>query len=226
MIMHNDNQPRPPIQLLVAACAAFGDPDPRCAWLHGFALLTAQPAGASVHLSGTLLTGERYAADRHLVEALEDALDETAVLAGNDLTELVSRLGRLPIDATDQTLALALLRKLEAMIENHCPLDLSLPGGGNLLAAVKAQAHQLEYCQGYDGEGVGTASSFSASTDNINPAFLAAQLADTAGALLLTVGEMYLEPELQQPLLDAWQTWRTDQHARWLAERPEDGRAD
>lgn len=226
MIMHNDNQPRPPIQLLVASCAAFGDPDPRCAWLHGFALLTVQPAGASVHLSGTLLTGERYADDRHLVEALEDALDETAVLAGHDLTELISRLARLPIDSADQTPALALLRKLEAMIENHCPLDLSLAAEGKLLAAVMAQAHQLEYCQGYDGEGVGAASSLSAATDNINPAFLAAQLADTAGALLLTVGEMYLEPGLRQPLLNAWQAWRTDQQARWLAGRPEDGRAD
>lgn len=211
----NDNQPRPPIQLLVASCAAFGDPDPRCAWLHGFALLTLQPCGANVRLTGTVLTGERYADDRPLIEALERALDPTAVLAGHDLTDLVHRLGRLPIDAADQGPSLALLQKLHGMIEHHCPLDLALPGGGNLMLAIKAQVHDLHYCAGHDGEGAGASSSLSASFDNINPNVLAAELADTAGAIALTVGELYLEPPLRQSLLDRWQDWRSNLHERW-----------
>ena len=37
------NPPQPAVQLLIIACSAFGSPPGRCAWLHGFCLLTLRP---------------------------------------------------------------------------------------------------------------------------------------------------------------------------------------
>jgi len=221
MTLTNDNKPQPPIQVLVTSCAAIDQPH-RCAWLHGFALLTLQPSGADVTVTGKVAVGERYGDDRPVIEALVTALDPAAVLACNDLTEQVARLGTLPLGAQEQAPSLALLETLQAMIEHHVVLDLSVCDDGPLMLAIKAVEHGLimhdEEDEGIDIRLVGL-------PDNLNPAHLAAELADTAGAIALAVGEVFLEIELRQPLLETWRRWRSQLRPRVFLEPDDPGEA-
>lgn len=211
----NDNAPLPPIQLLAVACQALGEPDLRFAWLHGYALLTLQPTQDDVHLSGMVMTGERYVDDLRLTTALADALDPDAVLAGVDLTGMISRLSRLPLEVIDQAPALALLGKLQAMLQNRDPIDLTIDMDSQVAIAVKVVEHKLLFREGSDDQGQGIGLRLFASPDNLNPNYLAAELADTVGAAALAIGDLYLEPGHVQPLLEAWRRWRQDLHARW-----------
>ena len=214
-MLHNDNANHPPIQVLAVACTAFDGPDPHCAWLHGFALLTLYPTQDDVQLSGMVMTGERYVDDIRLTTALAAALDPDAVLAGIDLTGTISLLGCLPIEMADQASSLALLRKLEAMLENYDPIDLTTDMEVHVALAVKVIEHRLLLRDKPDDQDQGLGLRMFASRDNLNPNYLAAELADTVGAAALAIGDLCLGPAFSQPLLDAWRQWRRALHARW-----------
>lgn len=222
MTYSNDNTiARPLIQILSASCAAFGDPDPRCAWLHGFCLLTIQPDGDHVVFHGELQIGDRFCNDRPMISALADTLDPNAVLAGLDLTDMISRLGRLPIDATDQGPALALLGKLGQMLENQRPIDLTLNDDDALMVAVKMVAHGLAGCGLDDDEADSPRIGLFGTIDQANPSRLALELADSAGACALAIGEQYLEAPIRGPLLEDWRRWRQRVRRDVLASDPE-----
>jgi hypothetical protein len=214
-MLYNDNTTRPSIQVLAVACTAFDGPDPHCAWLHGYALLTLQPTHDDVQLSGMVMTGERYVDDTRLIAALDNALDPGAVLAGIDLTSTLSLLGRLPIEMIDQAPSLALLGKLKAMLENHDPIDLTINMKAHVALAVKVIEHKLLLRDKPDDQDQGLGLRLFASPGNLNTNYLAAELADTVGAAALAIGDLCLEPAHAQPLLEAWRQWRQNLHARW-----------
>ena len=211
----NDSNTLPPIQVLAVACASIGEPELHCAWLHGFALLTLRLTDDDVHVSGQVMTGEQYVDDGVLTTALAEALNPDAILAGIDLTGMISRLGRLPIEVVDQAPSLALLGKLEAMLDNHDPIDLTISMESQVSLAVKVFNHRLLFREepGKQVNRIGL--QLFNCPDNFNPNYLAAELADTAGAAALAVGDLYLEETNRQPLLEAWQRWREDLHRRW-----------
>ena len=207
----NDNQQRPPIQLLITACATADDPGRRLSWLHGYCLLTLRPANGIVLLDGDVRIGDRYADNFDLIQNLADALDPDAVLAGLDLTDTVSRLGRLPVDARQQGPALALLGKLKAMLEKHLPLELTLNETSQTEVAGQALKHLLSFRENLGDEDrlrIIAGTDVGCGRDNGNPHRLAIELADTASACILAVAELYLEDELQPKMLTAWQAWK------------------
>lgn len=212
---HTDYTPRPPIQVLAIACSAFDGPDPHCAWLHGYALLTLQPTEGGVQLGGMVMTGERYLDDLKVTTALADALNPDAVLAGVDLTGTISLLGRLPIEMINQAPSLALLGKLRAMLENFDPIDLTTNRDAHAALVVKAIEHKLLLRDEPDERNQGLGLRLFEAPDNLNPNYLAAELADTVGAAALAIGDLCLGPAHAQPLLDAWRQWRQDLHTRW-----------
>lgn len=222
MTFDNHNKPQPPIQVLVTSCAAIDEPH-RCAWLHGFALLTLQPSGTDVMVTGKVALGERYGDDRPVIEALATALNPAALLAGNDLTEQVARLGKLPLGAKDQVPSLALLETLQGMIEHHVVLDLSVCDDGPLMLAIKSIEHGLPMRDDDDDESIDIR--LVGSPDNLNPARLAAELADSASAIALAIGEIYLDIELRQPLLENWRRWRSHLRPRLLPKSDDQGDA-
>lgn len=215
----NDNHDLPPIQILITACAAYGEPDPRCAWLHGYCLLTLRPGSGTVQVNGEVRTGERHGDDRPIIEALTAALDPDAVLAGLDLTDTLGRLGRLPTDAADQRPALALLAKLKTMLADCPPLDLTLTDTSQTAVALQVLQHELCFRERFDGDGhdAGIGIQLFGNQDNRNPNQLVVELADTAGAVLLAVGDLYLDASLHALLLAAWEQWRSETHAEMPA---------
>ena len=129
----NDNGGRRPlIQVLVPALRTVDQPGMSFAWLNGYCLLSCRLEGHGVILGGEVRIGEHLADNPSLIASLADALDPAAVLAGMDLTSVVSGLGRLPFDAPDQAPALAVLTKLRSMLEHHKPIDLGQPDGDGL----------------------------------------------------------------------------------------------
>lgn len=207
----NNNQQLPTIQLLITACAANDKLGTHFTWLHGYCLLTFQLVNGAARLDGEVLIGERYSDNLELVRGLACALDPEAVLAGLDLTAMISRLGRLPIDAPDQRPSLELLSTLKVMLERQSPIDLTL----NEESARAVEAHVIEQrfeVQERLGE-VGKTlldrrGAFFGSHDNLNRNQFAVQLADTASAWLLAIGDLYLPKALQPSLLKAWRGWR------------------
>lgn len=201
----------PPIQLLLAACPATDQPGDRYAWLQAFCLLTIQPGQHTLEVAGEVRIGHRHAETPDLVAYLAEALDPTATLAGYDLDDTISRLGRLPIDADQPAPALALLRKLRAMIDSRPPLDVGCNEDTRTTVHNQSVAHDLEFRDEFDiFDDVLTIGGVEIRGvhDNANAASLAVELADTAGACLLALGETYLPEELGPQLLAAWQEWR------------------
>lgn len=197
--------PQPAVQLLITACSAFGPPSERCAWLHGFCLLTLRPGGLPMLARAKVATGERYRDDRPLIEELTRLLDPEAILAGLDLTSMMSRLGRLPIDASDQSPALALLERLESMIGNEPPIDLALSAEARELVARHADQQQLGIAEHLGDGGVGVLFGV---MDNGNPAALTLMMAETADACALALAEMkWGQPQLAALLLERMR-WR------------------
>lgn len=195
---HNEDLQPPPIQVLVTAANGFATA-PGCSWLHGFCLLTWQRSGDAVKVTGKLMTGERFADDKPVIQALTRALDEKAVLAGIDLTGMIGRIGRLPIDAEDQRPALALLTRLKTMLMANDPIDLALTDRSR--AALELVGRQ---------NGFNLRQNPGQSIDNANPARLAEELVDTAGSALLTVSELHLPPHLRPLAATSWRRWRAD----------------
>ncbi len=209
---NDHNQLLPPIQLLIIACNTVDQPRMRYGWLRGYCLLTYSAISGHVHLHGDVRVSDPFADDYKIVDDLANTLHPDAVLAGLDLTETISRLGRLPIEAGDQAPSLALLAKLKAMLEQQAPIDLAIDDLSQTAVALQVLEHELSFNERFDGEdGI----SFNAGVPRFSdhdielPDRLAAELADTAGACMLAIGDVYLADELQPRLLDAWQRWRT-----------------
>lgn len=207
----NDNRPLPAIQLLITSCAIADGDDMRSAWLHGYCLLTYRPVGASLHLDGEILIGEQYGENLAMTQHLADALDPDAVLAGYDLTDMISRLGRLPTESNDPQPALQVIAKLRAMLNRQSPIDLAINDASQTEVTLQALRAQL----GRDDELSDTAESelfefgtLAADQGGGRPHSLALDLAATAGACLLAIGKLYLAHDLQPELLAAWQQWR------------------
>lgn len=207
MNIHDQDRPAP-IQVLVTAATGF-DTAPGCAWLHGFCLLTCSFHDGPVTVTGKLMTGERFADDGPVINALTRALGENAVLAGLDLTSMVGSLGRLPTDAEDQKPALALLRKLCAMLIANEPIDLIVSEESQLALVRVAQEHGLSLREHRVGKGDAARPTSFGGIDNGNPARLTAELVDTAGACLLAMAELHL-PGLRATIGSGWRRWRSE----------------
>ena len=208
-INDNDNRSLPPIQLLITNCPTADDKSMRLGWLHGYCLLTYLPVGAGFQLDGKIHIGEPYGENLAMIQDLADALDPAAVLCGYDLTDTISRMGRLPIEANDPQPALDLLAKLRTMLDGQSPIDLAIDDNSQTEVTLQLLRHQL----GNDEQaeravddlfGIGLI----ADHDNSNPHHLAADLAETAGAYLLAVGELYLAEELRPNFSEAVEEWQ------------------
>lgn len=207
----NDNsrqggQEGPLFQVLIPACQTIDQPGAGYAWLNGYCVLSCRLDTDNVVLCGEVRIGEHLAENPELITGLADTLDPAAVLAGRDLTSMLSSLGRLPIDAADPAPALALLTKLRNMLEQNRPIDLIItPKSRNaVLLEAKARApgssrNGLSYRVGQP---------FGEDLDSGNPHLLAEILADHASACLFALGRLTLS-HVQQVNLDvAWRTWR------------------
>ncbi|HEX8402667.1 MAG TPA: hypothetical protein VF628_13305 [Allosphingosinicella sp.] len=197
--------PQPAIQLLIIACSAFGPPPERCAWLHGFCILTLRPGSSPILVQARVATGERHSDDRPLIEKLMKLLDPDATLAGLDLTSMLGKLGRLPIDATDQAPALELLDRLETMIGANPPIDLALSAEARGHVARHAQKQQLGIAERI---GDGSGSALFGIMDNANPAALALMMAETADTCALALAEMKWSQPRMAALLHERLRWR------------------
>ncbi len=210
MNAYNDNHNLPPIQLLVPVCTATDASGLRLGWLHGYCLLTLRHVGAGLTIDGEVRIGDRFGENASLTQALADALEPGAALAGCDLTSIIGKLGRLPIEALNPAPALDLLAKLRQMLEQEVPLDLTLNDDSRNEVLLQVLQHGLivndepvdEYGEPLQFGGP------DAGTGNGNPLRQASDLADTAGLYLLTVGSVYLEEAQQPQLVAAWQAWR------------------
>lgn len=197
--------PQPAIQLLIIAASAFGPPAERCAWLHGFCLLTLRPDGSPILAGAKVATGERYCDDGPLIRELTRLLDPKAILAGPDLTGVLSKLGRLAIDAADQRPALELLDKLEIMIAANPPIDLTMCAETRGRVARHARDRQLGIAKCI-GDGSGDA--LFGVMDNANLAALSLKMAETADACALALAEMKWGQPRIAALMDERLRWR------------------
>ncbi len=204
----NDNRLFPPIQLLVPSWQTVDDAGIELKWLHGFCVVNYRPVGAGLQLYGMVRIGERYGENLAMIRDLAEALDPEAVLAGDDLTSIISGLGRLPIEANDPQPALAVLSKLKSMLDLHDPIDLSIDDASQT-------AVLIQHLRARPGTGDETLDAIqnelfeSVRTDeaSVTPQRIAADLVDSARACMLAIGELYLADELQPLLLTAWETW-------------------
>lgn len=208
----NDNPTFPPIQLLIPICATVDDGGMRLAWLHGYSLVTFWPGGAGMQLAGQVRIAERYGENLGLIRDLADALDPDAVLAGYDLTDVIGKLGRLPIEANEPQPALDLLAKLKSMLEFHDPIDLAIDDNSQTEVTLQLLRHEF----GNDDELYTAADDdlfefgLIADQDSTNPHRLAVDLVETAGAYLLAIGELYLSEEFRPALLEAVANWQSN----------------
>lgn len=193
------------IQLLVPACRSVNQTDINYAWLHGYCLINCH-INADIVVGGEVRIGDPHADNVELIGHLAASLDPTAVLAGNDLTNMLGRIGRLPIDAIDPAPALALLGKLQSMLDGQAPIDLAItPQSRN---AVAAEASSKNFGRGEDRITYEVGQSPANTVDSGNPRLLAEWLADEASACLLALGRLTLT-EAQMMRLDiAWEMWR------------------
>ena len=204
----NDNRPLPPIQLLITNCATADDNGMRLGWLHGYCLLTYLPVGAGFQLKGEIRIGEPYGENLAMIRNLADCLDPAAVLAGYDLTETISRIGRLPIEANDPRPALDLLAKLRAMLDGHSPIDLAIDDNSQTEVTIQLLRQQL----GNEDEAAPAVDDLFeigfVDHENGNAHHLAADLAETASTYLLALGKLYLAEEIRPDLIEAVEEWQ------------------
>lgn len=206
----NDNHVLPPIQLLVTTCGTTENPGMRLAWLHGYCLLTYKPDGAGLRLDGEVRIGESFGENLAMIQALVDALDPTAVLAGFDLTSMISQLGRLPIEANDPAPSLELLAKLRSMLEHRSPIELALTEDSQTEVAVQAFCNRPGSVEDSTVAelGVLTFGEVNSGHGNFDPHRTAVDLADTAGIYMIALGNLYWAAELQPQLDAAVRRWR------------------
>ena len=207
----NDNRVLPPIQLLITACATTNNPGMRLGWLHGFALLTCTPAGAGLHIDGEVRIGEFFGENLAMIQDLTDALDPNAVLAGYDLTSTMSQLGRLPTEANDPGPSLSLLTKLKLMLEHQSPIELALTDDSQTEVAVQAISNKFGSIERFNDAELGNLLAFGEAIsghENVDPHLMAIDLADTARAYMLALGNLYLPDELRPQLEAVLRRWR------------------
>jgi hypothetical protein len=208
---NNNDQPLP-IQLLITACPTTCEQEHGYAWLHGYCLLSYQEVNGAVHLNGQVRIGNRYTEDPAVLSDLAQALNPRARLAGLDLTDTISRVSRLAIDAENQQPALTLLLRLKAMLEEVPPIELALNEEGLTELVAQIRLRELGTCDVLEGRAelklVARGLTLLNNRDNGNPHRLAVELADTAGACILSAGELYLAENLRPKLSAAWQHWR------------------
>jgi hypothetical protein len=132
----NDNCSAPPVQLLIPLCEAANDTGGSLTWLHAYCIVTIRPVGGVLQLNGRISLGQRYG-DLELIRNLAATLNSGAVLAGHDLTDIISKLGRLSIDANDAKPALSLLAMLKCMLCFHDPIDLTIDSESEAQVAVQ-----------------------------------------------------------------------------------------
>lgn len=212
----NDNRPFPPIQLLVPTCPAVDAAGMNLSWLHGYCVMTLQPVGSGVRLSGELRVGERYGQNLSMIRDLAAALIPDAVLAGYDLTDSVSTLGRLPIEANDPQPALEVLAKLKSMLEAHDPIDLAIDDYSQTEVTLQHLRHQLGSDDPLNAEDDLFEIGMPDDDISILPHRVAAALIEGAGAYLLAIGEMYLADELRPALSAAWGNWELSAQSQLL----------
>lgn len=221
----NDNHVLPPVQLLVTTCGTTDNPGMRLAWLHGYCLLTYKPDGAGLRLDGEVRIGESFGENLAMVQALVDALDPTAVLAGFDLTSMISQLGRLPIEANDPAPSLELLAKLKSMLEHRSPIELALTEDSQTEVSVQAFCNRPGSVEDSTDAELGDLLTFgevNSGHGNFDPHRMAVDLADTAGAYMLALGNIYLADDVRPKLEAALRRWR-ENFAPHLPPRDADG---
>ena len=205
---HNDNRALPPIQLIVPLCQTVDDAGSTLAWLHGYCLATFRIVGAGIRLDGTLAIGKRYGENLGLINDLASALDAGAVLAAYDCHDLISRLGRLPIEANDPKPALELLAMLKCMLNFHDPIDLAIDDDSQTEVAVQ----YLRLPVGMDQETRDALdddlfeTGWSNETD-LRPHRVASDLIESTRAYIGAIGALYFAEEMRSPLLTAWDAW-------------------
>jgi hypothetical protein len=150
-------------------------------------------------------TGEHHCDDRPLIKELTRLIDPNATLAGLDLTSTLGKLGRLPIDATDQGPALELLDRLETMIAASPPIDLALFAEARGHVVRQAHQQQLGIAERI---GDDSGSALFGVMDNANPAALALMMAETADACALALAEMKWGQTQMAALLHERLRWR------------------
>ena len=204
---NNDNQPCPPIQLLVPICPTFEGDGMTLAWLHGYALLTYRPDGAGMTFDAEIRINERYRENLALIRSLADALDPKAVVAGYDLTLIIGNLGRLPIESKQPRPALDLLDKLKTMLETFDPIDLSINDTTQSEVALQLMRHQL----GVEAEGAINDELIEFGPfdegQSLNVLSIGNDLIETAAAYMLSIGQLCLAAEILPLLTDAVNQW-------------------
>lgn len=203
----NDNRSVPPVQLLIPLCETANDTGVSLAWLHAYCVVTIRPVGGVLQLNGRISLGQRYGENLELVRNLAAALNSGAVLAGHDLTDVISKLGRLSIDANDAKPALRLLAMLKCMLCCHDPINLAIDIDSQTQVAVQQlqlhpgmdQATKNAIDAGWFETGLGEVS--------VRPYRIASDLVERARACIGAIAEIYLAGEQKPVLRAAWEKW-------------------
>lgn len=197
----------PPIQLLVPLCLSADDCGERHTWLEAYALMTITPQGTALQFDGEIHIGNRYVDDPAFVQHLADALDPAAVLAGFDLDTMIRELGRLPLDVEEPGPALEMLGKLNAMLEEHPPIDLDCNDDARSAVRRHAEANGL---------------TLDVPAGQCNRHEIARAIADHAGAYVLALAEQFIPAALEMRLIGAWADWHLS-HVPVLQPAPAEG---
>ena len=207
MSYDDDNHTHTPLQLLIPLCQTVDDIGTQLVWLNAYCLLTLFQAGGRFKLKGSIILGERYGENPDLIRELAAGLSAEAVLCGFDLTSMVGRLGRLPIEANDQKPALGLLAALKCMLIDHDPIDLAISDESQTAVALQL----LRSSQGLD-EATKVAieeDCFEACLSDevsVTPFGLASYLVESARAYIGALAEIYF-PQKEKQIIAAWADW-------------------
>ena len=87
--------------------------------------------------------------------------------------------------------------------------DLTLTDESQAALVDNARTHGLSLREHWVGEDEDARPALRGGIDNANPARLAAELVDTAGACLLTLAELHL-PEFRAQIASGWRRWRSE----------------
>ena len=208
MTYHNDNLATPPIQLLIPLCQTVDDAGSNLTWLHGYCLVTLRHVGGGLHLSGRIALGQRYGENLDLIRDLAASLHTGAVLSGYDLTDIIGKLGQLPIEANDPKPALNLLAMLKCMLGFHAPIDLASDDHSQTAVVVQ----HLRLPQGMDQatkdvmDDEWFEGGFSEAA-SVTPYRVASDLVESSRACIGAFAEIYLAKKEKPLLLAAWAQW-------------------
>lgn len=207
MSYDNDNHDHTPIQLLIPLCQSVEDAGSELVWLNAYCLLNLRQVGGSFNLTGAISLGQRYGENLHLAEELAAGLSAVSAICGYDLTSIVGRLGRLPIEATDQKPTLRILAGLKSMLIDHDPIDLGISDESR----TAVDLHLLRSSEGQD-EATKVQieeECFEACLSDevsVTPFGLASYLVESARAYIGALAEIYF-PQKEKQIIAAWADW-------------------